>query len=421
MEINYIPVSSPVCTPSPDDYSAADKYVIDYSLDNDNLYSKELLNKSFRNLFITIPHTNIDYKILINSFNSTLHLKYIIGCRELHQDNTPHIHLLLVLEKPSRLKPIHNIIKSQNETPKGSINYKTAEHIAKCINYIKKDKDYMELGEVPSKTGSVGKQKQNISYQEQQDIHYTNILEIIENTQDKDKALETFKKTCPRDYFMNSDKVEAQIDKLLKPKHKKYDYIKYTNNNTALSNWQQETWDILQSPPKPRQIIWVYGEPGAGKSFMFNYLTENHEYGLYHAGQSVSLDNLAYSYEEQGVIAWDIPMNFNWKELTTPLCNVIEKFSDFGQIITSKKYTGKNCRVLGHTLVFSNNPPPIELTHRDIKIIIARKPINYKLVNGKYVVAHKISNQSTKYFYYNTEDEMNKQYYIDTELDIDTE
>ena len=87
---------------------------------------------------------------------------------------------------------------------------------------------------------------------------------------------------------------------------------------------------------------------------------------MYDAGSTASLDNIAYGYDEEGIIAWDLPRTFNFTELGNPIASVIEKFSDFGQTITSKKYSGKTQKVRGHAIVFSNSPPIEQLLHRDI-------------------------------------------------------
>ncbi len=48
------------------------------------------------------------------------------------------------------------------------------------------------------------------------------------------------------------------------------------------------------------------------------------------------------------------------------LASTIEKFSDFGQTLTSRKYKGKKIDVLGHVIVFSNRHCLDQLSHRDI-------------------------------------------------------
>ena len=154
-----------------------------------------------------------------------------------------------------------------------------------------------------------------------------------------------------------------------------------------------------------------------GKSFMFNYINENYEYGVYNAGQTASLDNIVYGYDEEGAIIWDIPKSYNWDndDIVNALASSIEKFSDFGQYLTSKKYQGKKCRSLGHTIVFSNRRPIKQLKHRDIVEIIAGElplPDRYRIKenDGVYYLYDKWEH-TTKSFY-NMED-INK--YIEKE------
>lgn len=99
---------------------------------------------------------------------------------------------------------------------------------------------------------------------------------------------------------------------------------------------------------------------------MFNYINENYDYGIYSAGSTASLDNAVYGYEEQGAIAWDIPKNYDYETFGNSLASTIEKFSDYGQYLTSRKYAGKKIQVKGHVIVFSNRPVIAQLKHRDI-------------------------------------------------------
>jgi hypothetical protein len=75
---------------------------------------------------------------------------------------------------------------------------------------------------------------------------------------------------------------------------------------------------------------------------------------------------VAYAYNGEGAILWDLPRTFDFNNLGDSIANVIEKFSDFGTKISSKKYNGKTQYVRGHTIVFSNTQPINQLKHRDI-------------------------------------------------------
>ena len=133
--------------------------------------------------------------------------------------------------------------------------------------------------------------------------------------------------------------------------------------------YQQRIWELINTKPKNRRIIWVCGKPNSGKSFMFNFITENYDYGIYAAGSTASMDNAVYGYEEEGAVAWDIPKNYDFETYGDHLASTIEKFSDFGQRLTSRKYKGKTCKALGHVLVFSNRQPLDQLAHRDIAFL----------------------------------------------------
>ena len=100
---------------------------------------------------------------------------------------------------------------------------------------------------------------------------------------------------------------------------------------------------------------------------MNDYLTENHPHGCFNAGNRCCLDNLVYNYDEEGVVLWDFPMNFDWDNMALPAAAAIEKFSDFGTCLRSLKYKGKKCYARGHVVVFANRPPIAELAHRNIK------------------------------------------------------
>jgi hypothetical protein len=129
---------------------------------------------------------------------------------------------------------------------------------------------------------------------------------------------------------------------------------------------------MIQSEPRERRIIWVKGKPGSGKSFMFNYINQNYDYGIYNAGSTASQDNAVYGYEGQGAIAWDIPLNYDFETYGDALASTIEKFSDYGQYLTSRKYKGKKIQVTGHVIVFSNSSVLDQLKHRDIICINTR-------------------------------------------------
>lgn len=392
-------------------------------------YNKKLLSKSFRNLFITIPHTDIDYKTLHTDIDNNFNTKYIITCEELHKDGDKHIHQLIVFEKQQRLNKYHNILASYNKRVGATINYQSPKDIPAVNQYIKKDDKYLQSGNediIKNKTGRVGAPLHNDnnkkSYQEQQDNIYKILLDKLDNKElDKEGVIEYLKNNNAKDFVMKNNSIMTYINKHFEKKYEKWDIPELKEENVILKPWQKELWDLIQTKPLARRIIWVKGDYGIGKSFMVNYIEQNYKYGVYNAGQSVAFDNVVYGYEEQGAIIWDIPRNYDWNTLTTPFCNIVEKFSDVGQYLTSKKYQGNKVRVLGHTIVFSNDDIPQQLKHRNIEYIYT----DYEIINNKYVVRTK-NNTEYIHTYFNNMKELKASYkehqkQIDTDIDTESE
>jgi hypothetical protein len=331
---------------------------------NNNL-PKTLLQAKTYSHFITIPQTTIDYEQLHKDIIATGKTTYLLTKLEQHEDEGLHIHLVIKYKEQIRVSYIHKVIMEQKGIIGGLIDYRKPEKLHASINYLKKEetsiegKPYLETGTAPLEVGTNQHQKR--------DIQNTQLIEALDKAKqgDTEGALEDIRTIAPMDYL----KFKNQIQDTLKAENKtrkKYTAPSFNINDVKLTPQQQKVWDLLQGTPQARRILWITGDYGSGKSFLYNYIKTNHEYGMYDAGQSASLDNVVYGYDEEGVIAWDLPRTFNFDDLGNSISSVIEKFSDFGQSITSKKYSGKTQKVLGHAIVFSNHAPLEQLQHRDI-------------------------------------------------------
>jgi hypothetical protein len=292
--------------------------------------------------------------------------------------------MLVKFKNQQRINPIHNIIFKQTGSIKGSINYQKPENINKCISYLFKEDTALatplEYGDRPTKQGRPKHNRDEVA------VEYTKAIELAEQG-NLDEAMEHIKDQDPKEYL----KWAATFKEQLKAENKIRKYYELPDYSKAtLSDTQKQVWELLQTTPKPRRIIWVSGQYGSGKSFLYQYIKSNHEYQMYDAGQSASLDNVAYGYDQEGVIAWDLPRTYDWEEKGNHIANVIEKFSDFGQSVTSKKYKGKTQQVRGHTIVFSNEPPIEQLAHRDIIHI----ELTNQRIKSKTKVKHKRSEAS---------------------------
>jgi hypothetical protein len=337
-------------------------------LNNEQLtkqYHEKLLNRQIMSQFITIPQTTINEVELFNKLKDYKQITYLIVKLEQHKDEGLHIHIVLKFKSSTLLKHIHKIIMSFNDrTDKnGTIDYQTPKSLGASIQYLKKeetsveDHPYLEHGEAPNENGRPLKKTGNTD---------DAILEALQLAKDgnTDAALESIKQSNTRDYLLFKNQIKETL--LGEKQNKKWTAPNMNKDNVTLSKSQKQVWDLIQQPPKARRIIWITGDYGSGKSYLKNYIENNYEYGTYDAGQSASLDNVAYAYNEEGAILWDLPRTYNFNELGDAIANVIEKFSDFGTKISSKKYNGKTTQVLGHTIVFSNHDPINQLKHRDI-------------------------------------------------------
>ena len=271
---------------------------------------------------------------------------------------------------------------------KGSINYQPVECLMKVEAYIKKDKKYLETGEIKTQKYNA-KTKDRIN----EDLN-----EIYTNDMTTEDNLKIIREKQPAYYTQYSDNIKQKLEeKIMESKPPlRWDIPSYNTKNTTLKPWQSQLWELINKPPKNRRIIWVCGRPNSGKSFMFNYINENYKHEIYSAGSTASLDNAVYGYNEEGAIAWDIPKNYDFETFGNSLASTIEKFSDFGQALTSRKYKGKKVKARGHVIVFSNRTVLDQLAHRDIieiktnhgipeKELLASHNCKVKIINDKKV------------------------------------
>lgn len=342
-----------------------------YALTNDVLYPKSLLDKRCYKLFITIPHTDVDIKVFLDKFQQYDQVVYCRVAQEHHEDGDTHIHIYMAFKQQVFYKQImirlREIYKNIPQ-PRGAINFQVPKNNEAVIKYIEKEGNFIEFGEKPVQVGS-GKQSVDRNQGAQEAIALARVGKIAE-------AMEVLVENQPMRVLEQGDNIRANLEKF-NTARPKYDLPVYNKDNTTLKKWQQQLVDLVSTSPKKRRIIWVVGEPESGKTFIHDYLSnqDNYEYGLYDAGQCVSYDNVVYGYDEEGIIAWDFPMNYDWDNLSVPASSLIEKFSDFGTKVSSKKYKGNTKYVRGHCLVFSNREPLESLSHREIITVRASKEV----------------------------------------------
>jgi hypothetical protein len=371
------------------------------------LYNEKLLKKQLRQHFITIPHTEQDHLSLMENIKkASKNMKYICIAKEKHTEGGEHYHLLITASRSITVAQLHKRIMETQGNIRGSINYQQVQSLKAVETYVKKDGNYKEWG-------SIATQKYT---KDTKDEVNEDLNEIYTNDKTLEENLEIIKAKQPAYYTQYKKSITEELKIKDEKQYEKFKAPVYNTENTTLKPYQKRIWELINTQPKQRRIIWVNGRPGTGKSFMFNYIEENFKYGIYSAGSTASLDNAVYGYEEQGAIAWDIPLNYKYDEMGDALSSTIEKFSDFGQYLTSRKYQGKKVQVLGHVIVFANRPVLPQLKHRDIIEINAHDDLTEveklavwntrkKLINGvmKYQVMKETPHNGIETTHYNYE------------------
>lgn len=94
---------------------------------------------SAKNLFLTYPRCNETKEDLLNSLITKLNMQYAIIARELHSDNTPHLHAYIELSKKCNIKDQDKLDFNGHHG-----NYTACRNIDATKNYIKKDQDFIE-------------------------------------------------------------------------------------------------------------------------------------------------------------------------------------------------------------------------------------------------------------------------------------
>ena len=167
------------------------------------LYKEKFMKIELRRHFITIPQTEQEHNKLYEQLkDNTRNLKYLLISQEEHADGGKHYHIMITTHKPSTRKSIHkNIMKIQGNI-KGSINYQPVECLMKVEAYIKKDKKYLETGEIKTQKYNA-KTKDRIN----EDLN-----EIYTNDMTTEDNLKIIREKQPAYYTQYSDNIKQKLE-----------------------------------------------------------------------------------------------------------------------------------------------------------------------------------------------------------------
>lgn len=172
-----------------------------------------------KSIFLTFARCTIGKEFAHNYFNSKFQPNWIIVGRELHEDGTPHLHIVFTLDAPIRSRD-ERVFDFEGFHP----NIVRPRAITKCADYCKKGGDFLETGEPPA-----------IKRKWSEALACTT----------KDDFMNTVAEISPRDFVLNQERIEYFAAKHFKPPAPMY-IPQFTNFilPQELSDWIEQRHEV---------------------------------------------------------------------------------------------------------------------------------------------------------------------------------
>nr|CBJ17735.1 truncated replication initiator protein [Cotton leaf curl Burewala virus] len=161
-----------------------------------------------KNYFITYPQCSLTKEEAlsqIQAINTPSNKKYIKLCRELHEDGSPHLHVLIQFEGKfvctnNRFFDLVSPTRSAHFHP----NIQGAKSSSDVKAYIDKDGDTLEWGEfqIDGRSARGGQQTANDAYA------------AALNAGSKSEALRVIKELAPKDFVLQFHNLNANLDRI---------------------------------------------------------------------------------------------------------------------------------------------------------------------------------------------------------------
>ncbi|ACA61024.1 replication-associated protein [Squash leaf curl China virus] len=171
---------------------------------------------SAKNYFLTYPRCSItkeDALSQLKILDTPTSKKFIKICRELHEDGSPHIHVLIQFEgkfqcKNNRFFDLVSPSRSAHFHP----NIQGAKSASDVKQYIDRDGDVLEWGvfQIDGRSARGGQQTANDAYAK------------ALNTGTKEDALKVLKELAPKDYVLQFHNMNSNLDRIFPPRAEVY-------------------------------------------------------------------------------------------------------------------------------------------------------------------------------------------------------
>ena len=217
-----------------------------------------------KNYFLTYPQCPLSKEEALSqllNLSTPTNKKFIKICRELHEDGSPHLHVLIQFEgkykcQNNRFFDLVSPTRSAHFHP----NIQGAKSSSDVKSYMEKDGDTSEWGtfQIDGRSARGGQQSANDAY-----------AQAI-NTGSKLLALNVIKELAPKDYVLQFHNLNANLDKIFAPPVEVFN-CPYLSSSFDQVPEEIECWvadnikDAAARPWRPISIV-IEGESRTGKT-----------------------------------------------------------------------------------------------------------------------------------------------------------
>nr|WBU87167.1 replicase [Papaya leaf curl Bagalkote virus] len=217
-----------------------------------------------KNYFLTYPKCNLTKEEALSQFlnlQTPTNKKFIRICRELHEDGTPHLHVLIQFEgkykcQNNRFFDLTSPSRSAHFHP----NIQGAKSSSDVKTYMEKDGDILDHGvfQVDGRSARAGCQSANDAY-----------AEAI-NSGSKTEALNILREKAPKDFVLQFHNLNSNLDRIFTPPMEVYvspfSSASFDQVPAELEEWASENVvDAAARPVRPHSNV-IEGDSRTGKT-----------------------------------------------------------------------------------------------------------------------------------------------------------
>nr|AMT75168.1 AC1 protein [Papaya leaf curl China virus] len=216
-----------------------------------------------KNYFLTYPHCSLTKEEAlsqIKALGAPTNKFFIRICRELHEDGTPHLHVLIQFEGKFQCKNQRFFdLVSPNRSAHFHPNIQGAKSSTDVKAYMEKDGDVLDHGvfQIDGRSARGSCQSANDAY-----------AEAI-NSRSKAAALNILKEKAPKDFVLQFHNLNSNLDRIFAPPLEVFvcPFLSSSFDQVPeeLEEWVSENVSGAARPWRPKSIV-IEGDSRTGKT-----------------------------------------------------------------------------------------------------------------------------------------------------------